>query len=204
MPLSWLHAPRAQTSRPGTRRRRVPLMQKYGNRRGGACQNGAYWHHWIVFSGAMLCADGPRGCASSRERCLLMGQRGDPPQHAPSLFVHDLTPGARSRPSSATVGARRHPHKLMKDAAQVSMARKAAIERDVNEGHRGVFQQFPRSFQLVLSAPLGGLFSSLTCQTLPQRRPHTPGLPVRAVLWPLPQPHPLLEDSRGTDHTAHA
>src|SRR5262244_1516184 len=36
----------------------------------------------------------------------------------------------------------------MKDAAQVRMARKAALERDVKEGHRGVLQQFPRAFQL--------------------------------------------------------
>src|SRR4029450_1346095 len=33
-----------------------------------------------------------------------------------------------------------------------------------------------------------------------------PGLPVLAVSWPLPQPHPLqlLEGSLGTDHTARA
>src|SRR5262249_47015141 len=36
----------------------------------------------------------------------------------------------------------------MKDAAQVRMARKAAPERDVNEGPGGVLQQFPRAFQL--------------------------------------------------------
>src|SRR5262247_1832569 len=36
----------------------------------------------------------------------------------------------------------------MKDAAQVRMARKAALECDVKEGHRRVFQQFPRAFQL--------------------------------------------------------
>ena len=148
IPLSCLHAQRAQTSIPGTRRSRVPLMQKYGNRRGGACQNVAYCHNWIVFSGERLCSDGPRCCSSSRDRCLLIGQRADPQHQATSLFANDLTPVASSRPESATVGARRHPNKLMKDAAHVRMARKAAIERDVNEGHRGVFQQFPRAFQL--------------------------------------------------------
>src|SRR5215510_1511354 len=53
IPLSCLHEPRAQTLIPGTRRSRVPLMQKYGNRRGGACQNVAYCHNGIIFSGEM-------------------------------------------------------------------------------------------------------------------------------------------------------
>src|SRR5262249_36343766 len=48
----------------------------------------------------------------------------------------------------------------MKDAAQVSMARKAALERDVNEGHRGVFQQFPRAFQLQVEQVLVGAVPS--------------------------------------------
>src|SRR5215813_9397858 len=48
----------------------------------------------------------------------------------------------------------------MKDAAHVRMARKAAIERDVNEGHRGVFQQFPRAFQLQVEHVMVGAVPS--------------------------------------------
>src|SRR5262245_8034653 len=44
----------------------------------------------------------------------------------------------------------------MKDAAQVRMARKAALECDVKEGHRRVVQQFPRAFQLQIEHVMVG------------------------------------------------
>src|SRR5215475_5191279 len=98
IPIPCLHEQLAQTSIPGTRRSRVPLIRKYGNRRGGACQNVAYCHNWIFFSGEILCSDCPRCCSSSRDRCLLIGQRVDPQQQATSLFANDLNPVASSRP----------------------------------------------------------------------------------------------------------
>src|SRR6478672_1946021 len=53
-----------------------------------------------------------------------------------------------SRPYTATVGSWGDPHNLMKETAHVGMARKSAIESDVNERDRRIFQQFPSSFQL--------------------------------------------------------
>src|SRR5262244_2892599 len=49
---------------------------------------------------------------------------------------------------AATVGARRDPNNLVKQAAHVGVARKAAIESDINKGYRRVPQQFSSSFQL--------------------------------------------------------
>src|SRR6516162_6345710 len=60
----------------------------------------------------------------------------------------DSARAASLSPHAATIGARRNPDHLAKQTAHVRMARKAAIESDVDERHRRVFQQFLNSFQL--------------------------------------------------------
>src|ERR1700758_1933870 len=60
----------------------------------------------------------------------------------------DPSPTPSSRLQAATVGSRSDPNDFMKEAAHVGMARKAAIESDVDERHRWVLQQFPSSFEL--------------------------------------------------------
>src|SRR5262249_58542687 len=59
-----------------------------------------------------------------------------------------MNPGTSSRPQAAAVGARRDSNKLVKQAAHVGMARKAAIEGDIDKRYRRVPQQFSSSFQL--------------------------------------------------------